>query len=286
MIADKPRSTKPSAGAGNTYSGGGGNLLDSRRFLPFMVLLFVGSGCAALIYEVVWLQLLGLVIGASAISLGVLLGTFMGGMCLGSLLFPKFVSRSAHPLRVYAVLELLIGVVGLWFFIPGIASIVGSFASDANRAAVPVMKTGTILGGALLACAVLLWGRAPWPRPSRRTNRREPTAEAAVNPAGGVFVVVAFRRGRPVCLNFHTDRECGRVRAELTDPEMEKLRDLVAYPERLSEILRGAFVPERSPLRVDVFTPAPNGEALVAADGGLHVIAPCPECAARASPEG
>lgn len=53
-------------------------------YLPPMLLLFVGSGCAALIYEVVWFQLLQLVIGSSAVSLGVLLGTFMGGMCLGS----------------------------------------------------------------------------------------------------------------------------------------------------------------------------------------------------------
>jgi spermidine synthase len=87
--------------------------MTSRRFLPALILLFVGSGCAALIYEIVWLQLLQLVIGASAVSLGVLLGTFMGGMCLGSLLFPRLVSAKAHPLRVYAILELLIGAVGL-----------------------------------------------------------------------------------------------------------------------------------------------------------------------------
>ena len=65
---------------------------ESQRFLPFLILLFIGSGCAALIYEIVWFQLLELVIGVSAISLGVLLGTFMGGMCLGSLLAPRFIS--------------------------------------------------------------------------------------------------------------------------------------------------------------------------------------------------
>ncbi len=81
--------------------------------LPILLLLFVGSGCAALIYEVVWLQLLQLVIGSSAVSLGVLLGTFMGGMCLGSLLLPKYVSPREHPLRVYAILEVGIGVIGL-----------------------------------------------------------------------------------------------------------------------------------------------------------------------------
>src|ERR1700761_5320501 len=84
-----------------------------RRFLPVLLVLFVGSGCAALIYEVVWLQLLQLVIGSTSVSLGVLLGTFMGGMCLGSLLLPRLVSARWHPLRVYAMLELGIGVIGL-----------------------------------------------------------------------------------------------------------------------------------------------------------------------------
>ena len=68
----------------------------SRRLLPALLLLFVGSGCAALIYEVVWFQLLELVIGSSAVSIGVLLGTFMGGMCLGSLLLPRLTGRRAR----------------------------------------------------------------------------------------------------------------------------------------------------------------------------------------------
>src|SRR5437762_3428560 len=83
------------------------------RWLPLVLLLFVGSGCAPLIYEIVWLQLLQLVIGSSSVSLGVLLGTFMGGMCLGSLLFPRLISDRFHPLRVYAALELGIGAIGI-----------------------------------------------------------------------------------------------------------------------------------------------------------------------------
>ncbi len=84
-----------------------------RPFLPLLVLLFIGSGCAALIYEVVWLQMLSLIVGSSAISLAVVLGTFMGGMCAGSLLLARYVSRRQHPLRVYAMLEAGIGVCGL-----------------------------------------------------------------------------------------------------------------------------------------------------------------------------
>jgi spermidine synthase len=83
------------------------------RFLPLLLVLFIGSGCSALIYEIVWFQLLQLVIGSSAVSLGVLLGTFMGGMCLGSLLLPRLVSFQRHPLRIYALLELGIGIVGI-----------------------------------------------------------------------------------------------------------------------------------------------------------------------------
>src|SRR5262245_12897260 len=77
-----------------------------------VVLLFVASGCAALIYEVVWFHFLRLVIGGSWISLGFLLASFMGGMCLGSLLLPSLVSARFHPLRVYAALELAIGAFG------------------------------------------------------------------------------------------------------------------------------------------------------------------------------
>jgi len=36
----------------------------ARRHLPVLLLLFLGSGCAALIYEIVWYQLLQLVIGS------------------------------------------------------------------------------------------------------------------------------------------------------------------------------------------------------------------------------
>lgn len=101
-----------------------------RPFLPLLLLLFIGSGCAALIYEIVWFQLLQLAIGSSAVSLGVLLATFMGGMCLGSLLLPRVVSRKEHPLRVYAKIEVGIGVFGLvvLFLIPLIDTLYAAVA--------------------------------------------------------------------------------------------------------------------------------------------------------------
>ncbi|MGH7573982.1 MAG: fused MFS/spermidine synthase, partial [Longimicrobiales bacterium] len=85
----------------------------SPRLLPLLVLLFIGSGAAALVYEIVWFQMLSLIIGSSSVSLGVLLATFMGGMAAGSLGLSRFVSTRPHPLRVYALLEAGIGVLGL-----------------------------------------------------------------------------------------------------------------------------------------------------------------------------
>ena len=80
------------------------------RFLPLLLLLFMASGFSALVYEIVWYQLLQLTIGSTAVSLGVLLATFMGGLCLGSIGFPRFRSALARPLRFYAFLELGMGL--------------------------------------------------------------------------------------------------------------------------------------------------------------------------------
>jgi spermidine synthase len=84
-----------------------------------MLLLSFGSGIAALIYEVVWFQILELVIGSSAVSLGILLAVFMGGTCLGSLLLPRVITPRHNSLRVYAAIELgtaclAIAVLLLW----------------------------------------------------------------------------------------------------------------------------------------------------------------------------
>src|SRR5258708_7173665 len=99
--------------------------------LSLLLILFMGSGCAALMYEIVWFQLLQLVIGSSIVSLGVLLGTFMGGMCLGSLLLPRMVSSRHHPLRVYAALEFGIGIIGL-LILGGMPLIGGLYTSWAG----------------------------------------------------------------------------------------------------------------------------------------------------------
>src|ERR1700726_3161328 len=85
---------------------------DASRYFSLLLILFAGSGFSALIYEIVWYQLLQLAVGSTAVSLGVLLATFMGGLCVGSILLPRLGFRGRHPLRVYAALEFGIGAFG------------------------------------------------------------------------------------------------------------------------------------------------------------------------------
>ena len=86
----------------------------SAKSVP-LLLLFAASGCSALIYEVVWYQLLELAIGSTSVSLGILLAAFMGGLALGNRLFGKWADRSRHPVQAYGTLELIIGIYALLF---------------------------------------------------------------------------------------------------------------------------------------------------------------------------
>jgi len=128
--------------------------------LPLLFLLFVGSGCAALIYEIVWLQLLQLVIGSSAVSLGVLLGTFMGGMCLGSMLLPRLIRAERHPLRVYAALELGIAALGvaLMYVLPLID---GLYAASATHGWLGIVLRACLAAACLLPPTMLMGATLP-----------------------------------------------------------------------------------------------------------------------------
>jgi spermidine synthase len=131
-----------------------------RSPLPLLLPLFFGGGCAALIYEIVWFQTLQLVIGSTAVSLGVLLGTYMGGMCLGSLLLPRIVSARRHPLRVYALLELGIGVIGIiiWFGLPRVSWI---YAAHTGGGLPGVLLRGLFAAVCLLPPTILMGATLP-----------------------------------------------------------------------------------------------------------------------------
>ncbi len=77
-----------------------------------LALLFV-SGACALGYQVLWVRQFGLIVGADAGAVGVVVGAFMGGMALGYLVAGAWRPRGVRPLRVFGLLEVGIGVSAL-----------------------------------------------------------------------------------------------------------------------------------------------------------------------------
>jgi spermidine synthase len=74
---------------------------------------FFLSGATALIYEVLWLRMLGLVFGHTIFAVTTVLTAFMAGLGLGSWVFGRIADRQARPLRFYGLLEIGVGVLCL-----------------------------------------------------------------------------------------------------------------------------------------------------------------------------
>jgi spermidine synthase len=129
-------------------------------FRSALLLLFAGSGCAALLYEVIWFHLLRLAVGCSSISMAFLLGSFMGGMCLGTLLLPRLIGPDRHPLRVYAALEVGIGALGvaLTAALPWIGGVYAAHAGDGLRG---LVLRGAVCGATLLLPTMLMGATLP-----------------------------------------------------------------------------------------------------------------------------
>jgi spermidine synthase len=83
------------------------------RLLVAILALFILSGGAGLIYEVVWARQLVLVFGNTTQAVSAILTGFFGGMAIGSVVGGRIADRVRSPLRMYAVLELVLVAVVL-----------------------------------------------------------------------------------------------------------------------------------------------------------------------------
>ncbi|MEM7449639.1 MAG: fused MFS/spermidine synthase [Myxococcota bacterium] len=123
---------------------------------------FFLSGFAALVYQVVWVRQLRSVLGATDFALAVVVGTFMAGLALGSAISGRRSDRLRHPVRVYAVLEVLILTSALFLIDPWIRigarvhEILGSDAGPELRlgasaliSALALLPTTTLMGATL-----------------------------------------------------------------------------------------------------------------------------------------
>jgi len=82
---------------------------------PLLWCLFVLSGFSGLVYQSMWSQYLGLVLGHAAYAQALVLAVFMGGMALGAWAAGRAGLRWTRLLGAYALAEALIGVLALAF---------------------------------------------------------------------------------------------------------------------------------------------------------------------------
>lgn len=75
--------------------------------------LLLPSGMAALIYQVVWMRLLGLTLGSTQAAVATVVTAFFAGLTLGNLLAPRLLRAQTRPLKVLAGLEGTIALAGL-----------------------------------------------------------------------------------------------------------------------------------------------------------------------------
>ena len=85
-------------------------LTSERGIRRIILALFFLSGACGLVYEVVWMRMLTLVFGATALATSAVLSTFFAGLAFGSFRFGKAVDRHRDPLALYAALEAGIGI--------------------------------------------------------------------------------------------------------------------------------------------------------------------------------
>ena len=68
------------------------------------------SGFSALIYQLIWVRLLGLVFGVSSFAVATVVAVFLLGLGLGSYYFGRWSDKSGNPLKAYMLVEVCIAV--------------------------------------------------------------------------------------------------------------------------------------------------------------------------------
>lgn len=94
--------------------------------------LFFFSGFSALIYEIVWARLLGLVFGTSLEAISAVITAFMFGLALGSYFAGRHSDYIRKHLSAYAITEILIGIssILLYFTITNFPFLLRSIHND------------------------------------------------------------------------------------------------------------------------------------------------------------
>jgi predicted membrane-bound spermidine synthase len=78
-----------------------------------LCLVFFVSGAAALLFETLWFRQAGLALGNTVWASALVTASFMGGLAIGNALVAWLGPRVRRPLLAYALLEVVVGVIGV-----------------------------------------------------------------------------------------------------------------------------------------------------------------------------
>ena len=81
--------------------------------LLIALICFFLSGFAGLVYEVVWIRQASLLFGSTTFALSTVLAVFFLGLACGSYFFGRYGQQTGHPLLVFALVEIGIGLSAL-----------------------------------------------------------------------------------------------------------------------------------------------------------------------------
>ncbi len=71
------------------------------------------SGLSALVYETLWVKQLGRVVGVEVHAVTIALSAFFAGLALGGAVLGRVADRSSRPIRLYAILEVGVAILGV-----------------------------------------------------------------------------------------------------------------------------------------------------------------------------
>lgn len=130
------------------------------REIKLIAAMFVTSGFAGLIYEVLFSKELALTFGSNAIATYTVLATYMGGMAIGAWLGGKIASSRNNALFLYAICEFGIGIYALAtpFIFKWIQLIYINIATGFPPDATILLLFRLTLGALALALPTLLMG--------------------------------------------------------------------------------------------------------------------------------
>jgi len=78
-----------------------------------LLIAFVFSGIAALIYEITWIRPLQFLLGSTIYTISIIFAAFMLGLALGSWIISKRIEKIQNLPKTYALLEIGIGIYGI-----------------------------------------------------------------------------------------------------------------------------------------------------------------------------